>query len=158
MEKQQKFRLYVLSLFLFVGVITILEIFNANLFAELFIKMSNNAGWILGLTVGMVVPDILARIRTRIKKIVYKESVDERFVIFIANAALLAFVVSLARGIVMVFLQSYYEFFHIILVQWLVIVYLWFKFANGFRISARYIIATESILVVFTAVLLFSIK
>jgi|GEM_PF-3109049 hypothetical protein len=158
MEQQQKFKLYVVFLSLAIGLITVLEIFNANLFAELFIRMSNNAGWILGLTVGMVVPDILVKIRSKIKRVVYNDKVDERFVIFIANAALLAFVVSLARGIVMVFLQSYYEFFHIILVQWLVLVYLWFKFINGFRISARYIVSTEIILVIFTAVLLFAIK
>ena len=158
MEQQQKFKLYVVFLSLAIGLITVLEIFNANLFAELFIRMSNNAGWILGLTVGMVVPDILVKIRSKIKRVVYNDKVDERFVIFIANAALLAFVVSLARGIVMVFLQSYYEFFHIILVQWLVLVYLWFKFINCFRISARYIVSTEIILVIFTAVLLFAIK
>ena len=62
MEQQQKFKLYVLSLFLFIGIITILEIFNENLFAEFFMKINNHVAWILGLTVGMVVPNILLRI------------------------------------------------------------------------------------------------
>jgi len=158
MEQQQKFKLYVIFLSLAIGLITVLEIFNANLFAELFIRMSDNAGWILGLTVCMVVPDILAKIKSRIKRAVYNDKVDERFVVFIANAALLAFVVSLARGVVMVFLQSYYEFFHIIITQWIVLVYIWFKAVNGFKISGRYIISTEIILVIFTAILLFAIK
>lgn len=159
MEQQQKFKLYVLSLFLFIGIVTILEIFNANLFAEFFMKINNNVAWILGLTVGMVVPNILLRIKSHaFGRRLSNLQINERFIVFLANASILAFIVSLARGIVLVFLTEYFEFFHIIITQWLVLVYIWFKAVNGFRISARYIISTEIILVIFTAVLLFAIK
>lgn len=159
MEQQQKFKLYVVFLSLAIGLITVLEIFNANLFAELFIRMSNNAGWILGLTVGMVVPNILLRIKSHaFGRRLSNVQINERFIVFLANAAVLAFIVALARGIVFLFLSEYFEFFHIIITQWLVLVYIWFKAVNGFKISARYIISTEIILVIFTAILLFAIK
>jgi len=159
MEQQQKFKLYVLSLFLFIGIITILEIFNENLFAEFFMKINNHVAWILGLTVGMVVPNILLRIKSHaFGRRLSNVQINERFIIFLANASILAFIVSLARGIVLVFLTEYFEFFHIIITQWLVLIYIWFKGVNGFRISARYIISTEIILVIFTAILLFAIK
>lgn len=161
-EQDDKFKIYAVALFFFLGLVTILEIFNKHIFAELFLRMSSNISWILGLTVGMVVPDILLRIRSHtigkhITKRFFPET-DERFLLFLANAAILTFIVSLARGIVVVFLTDYYEYFHLIIIQWFVLVYLWFKFINGFKTEWKYVLATEITLIIFTIVLLLSLE
>lgn len=158
MDEQKKFKIYAASLFLFIGLISVLEIFNPILFAKFFMKISNHVSWILALTVGMVIPNILRRLQGGSFGRRFSPQIEERFVMFLANAAILAFVVSVAQGIVIIFLRNYFEYFHIILTQWLALVYIWFKFVNGFRISARYIITTEIILIIFTSVLLFSLK
>lgn len=158
MDEGKKFKIYAASLFSFIGVISVLEIFNPTLFAEFFMTISNHVSWILALTVGMVIPNILRRLQAGAFGRRFSPKIEERFVMFLANAAILAFIISVTQGIIIIFLRDYFEYFHIILTQWLVLVYIWFKFMNGFKISARYVITTESILIIFTSVLLFSLK
>lgn len=159
MNDNEKFWTFASLLFAAVGIISILEIIRPRMFEEFFLTISENTAWILGLTVGMVLPDIIKKLKSNtVGKMKINQQVDERFVIFLANAAILSFVVSFARGIVIVFLKQYFEYFHILLVQWLVLVYMWFKFVNGFKVHWKYIMTTEIIIVAFTTLILFSIK
>ncbi|MFH1248957.1 MAG: hypothetical protein V1660_02290 [archaeon] len=158
MDPIRKFRIYVVAIFLALFSLTIIEIINQNIFAEFFMRIREHVSWILGITIGMVMPNILLRIRYGAFRREFTPKIDERFYMFLANTSLLVFIVSFGRGIIVLFFTEYFEYFHLITVQWLIIVYLWFKFVNGFKISWRYIVSTELILLACTSILLIWLK
>jgi hypothetical protein len=158
MDEHEKFMTFETVIFISLLIITTLEIIFPKNFAEFFLRVNDYTSWILGLTVGLVIPDMISRIKSKLEKKTIIPQVSDSFTLFIANAAILTFIVALSRGVVLSFLNGYYEFFHLILTQWIILVYLWFKLANGFKISTRYVIATELMLVFFSTLILLFIK
>lgn len=131
------------------GLITSVEAISFSLFNRIFISISDYVSWFLGLTVGIVVPDMLKRTRAAIgKRIKLREEPDERFWIFLLNVILFVFIVSIFQKIAITFLRTYFIFFHVIFVQWIVLVYIWFKIANKFPISLRCIIITQLVIII----------
>jgi hypothetical protein len=61
--------------------------------------------------------------------------------------------VGIAKEFFLSFMNRYFAFFHIITAQWLVMVYIWFKFANDFRIDMKYVIASELFVLLFSIVI-----
>jgi len=77
---------------------------------------------------------------------------NEKFVFFFANLILMTFAVGLVKQFFLSFLNKSFAFFHIITVQWLVVVYIWFKFANDFKIDMKYVITAEIFVILFSLI------
>ncbi len=149
MNAERKFWIVELIILVALGLITIIEAISFSIFNRIFLSISDYASWFLGLTVGIVVPDVIKRVRKAVgEKIKLKDAQDERFWMFLMNAIVFVFIVSVFQKIAITFLRAYFVFFHIIFAQWLVIVYIWFKAANKFPLSPKYIITTQLVIII----------
>lgn len=156
-DENKSFLLIESAIFAFLALFTLLEIFDYMFFKEIFLRLSEYLSWFLGLTVATVVPDWISMVKYRIDRIMGRFLPNERFVFFFMNLIFMTLTVTLAKQMAIFFMQRYFEFFHIIMAQWLVVVYIWFKFVHDFKINLRYIIAAEILVILFSLIITFSI-
>lgn len=143
-------------IFLVLAVITLLELLNPLLFTEFFMRIKEYLSWFLGLSIGPVVSSQIYSIR---RKINHKKGFippEQRFPFFLLNIIGITVAVSIVKDFFLSFLLRYFAFFHVIILQWFVIVYVWFKLANGFKIHTKYVIAAEILVLLFSLVITFS--
>lgn len=157
MDEDRKFWLIESLIFAFLGVFTLLEIFDYLFFKEIFMRMSEYLSWFLGLTVATVVPDWIYKVKYKIDRIMGRFLPNERFVFFFMNLIFMTVTVVLAKQLSIFFMKRYFEFFHIIITQWLVVVYIWFKFVHDFKINKRYVITAEILVVLFSIIITLSL-
>lgn len=156
-DENKKFLIIEAAIFTFLAAFTLLEIFDYLFFKELFMRMSEYLSWFLGLTVATVVPDWISMVKYRIDKIMGRFLLNERFVFFFMNLIFMTVTVALAKQLAIFFMKRYFEFFHIIITQWLVVVYIWFKFVHDFKIHLRYVIAAEILVILFSMIITLSL-
>jgi hypothetical protein len=153
MDEQKKFILVESIIFAILGAITLLEIFNYMLFKEFFMRIQEYLSWFLGLSVATVVPEWVSRFKSQIDRMTGRFLPNERFVFFIVNLFFVTAVVGLSKQLSIFFLKRYFEFFHLIFTQWLVVIYMWFKLEHGFRINVKYVVGAEIFVILFSAII-----
>lgn len=156
-DENKKFLVIEAAIFTFLAAFTLLEIFDYLFFKELFMRMSEYLSWFLGLTVATVVPDWISMVKYRIDRMMGRFLPNERFVFFFMNLIFMTVTVALAKQLAIFFMKRYFEFFHIIITQWLVVVYIWFKFVHDFKINLRYVIAAEILVILFSMIITLSL-
>ncbi len=159
MLAERKFWITEGLILLALGLITSVEAISFSLFNKIFLAISEYVSWFLGLTVGIVVPDMLKRTRAAIgKRIKLRGEPDERFWMFLLNVILFVFIVSLFQKIAITFLRTYFIFFHVIFAQWIVLVYIWFKAANKFPLPLKYLFTTQLIIIISILLVLLTVS
>ncbi len=157
MDGDRKFWLIESLILIFLAFFTLLEIFDYLFFKEIFMRLSEYLSWFLGLTVATVVPDWIYKVKYKIDRIIGRFLPNERFVFFFMNLIFMTITVALAKQLAIFFMKRYFEFFHVIITQWLIIVYVWFKYVHEFKIHIKYVIAAEIFVVLFSLIITFAL-
>jgi len=84
----------------------------------------------------------------------FEFSRGKNFPLFLAVLIVIVFIGDLITGISKNFFLGSYRFFHIILAQWLVLFYLWFKLGYKQKPLFYYIAANEAIIAICLVILL----
>ncbi|MBS3090362.1 hypothetical protein J4433_01175 [Candidatus Pacearchaeota archaeon] len=152
MEDRQKLLLIEGIIFAVLAAITLVELFNFLLFTEFFMRIKEYLSWFLGLSIGPLAAGQILEFKRKFDKARGGFLPNEKFVFFFANLILMTFAVGLVKQFFLSFLNKSFAFFHIITVQWLVVVYIWFKFANDFKIDMKYVITAEIFVILFSLI------
>lgn len=153
MDDRKKFLLVEGIIFTALGIITLIEISNFLLFKEFFMRIREYLSWFLGLAIAPVLYKWFKYLEDKFEEKYGLTSVNEKFLFFLINLVFLTFAVGFAKELAIFFLKKYFEFFHIIFTQWLVVVYIWFKFVNNFKINMEYIITAEILVILFSIII-----
>ncbi|MFH0831464.1 MAG: hypothetical protein V1886_01185 [archaeon] len=155
-ELNKKFLLVEGIIFSVLAVITLLEFFNFLLFTEFFMRMKEYLSWFLGLSIGPVISSQIYSIRRKINGKKGFIPPEQRFAFFLLNIVWITIAVGIVQSFFLSFLLRYFAFFHVIVLQWLVIVYVWFKSLNNFKIHTKYVIGAEILVLLFSLIITFS--
>lgn len=148
MDDREQFMIAEAIIAIFLLGITLIELFDPVRFDTVVNQLMQSTSWFLGLTVGIVTSGILKSAKSKLDDVFRSDKKEGKFIFFLTSIAIFALIATVAGKFVLVFLQEYSEFFHLIFVQWFVLVYIWYKFSNKFEISAKYVITTQLIILV----------
>ena len=147
MNERNKFLLIEVLIAIFSIGITLIEIFYPAGFKNIVTQLISSTSWFLGLTFGAVTSGLLKDIKSTTSSVLKAFSkVEENFIYFLTSLAIFTVITAIATNIVLRVFNAYPEFFHLIFVQWFVIVYIWFKVSEKYELKESYIIATELII------------
>lgn len=146
MDDREQFMLIETIIALFLLGITFIEIYDPVRFDKVITEIMSSTSWFLGLTIGLVTSGVLRKTKSKIDKFFKKDQQEGKFLMFIAGLFVFSLIVTIASKLAFAFLTTYREFFHLIFVQWFVIVYIWFKLSNKFEIHSKYVITTQLII------------
>ena len=148
MDDRDQFLIVETLILLFLLGITIIEIYDFVRFETIVDKIMQSTSWFLGLTIGIVTSGVLRGAKSKIDEITRSDKKEGKFIFFMTSIAIFAIIASIAGRVALELLQQYKEFFHLIFVQWFVLVYIWYKLSNKFEIHSKYIITTQLIILV----------
>ena len=142
-----------LLIFFFMGIITFIEFFQFDLFEKVFIFVQNPAAWLIGLSFGFVFSNIIQGIKKKTEKI---NLVKEKglFILFLADLIIIALISTGVKELALSFFSSFFIYFHVLFLQWMMFLYLSFKIKNDYEISGKYLLTTELIILFYTAIVL----
>jgi len=141
-------------IFIVLLTITILEVKRFGYYDELFKKYGNYALWFFGLTFGIVFANMKTRVKDKINtRFNIRERKETSFPLFLGKLMVVVFFSSVLIGLARYYLTEFLFFTPVMISQWLVLLYIWFKFENQTRPSLKYIIANE-LIIVFCLILL----
>src|SRR3989338_2790913 len=144
----KKFWIYTLILFIILGIITAIEILDFKSFSQIFLSAKDTTSWFIGITFGFVFGNIINLFRKGVTEALHQKPREE-FVFFIMNLVVMIFLISTAHKISLLFFNTFFEFFHLIFTQWVVLVFIAFKLVNKYEIPARYVLANEVNIIIY---------
>lgn len=158
-EKSRKqFVIIEFIIFAFLAIVTLIEVFSFPFFNNVFNFLKEPVSWFFGLTIGAVIPKWINPLKEKFNKAVLGKIVSqESFIFFILNLVIMTFVILYVKKWSLSLLVIFPTFFHVLFVQWMIIVYMWHKFSNQYEIEWRYVIATEVFALIFATVITFVI-
>jgi len=139
------------------GGITALELLNFSLFEHFFSLIKDYTSWFIGISFGFVFSRTIGFFKKGIGelKIAARFTAQrEEFIFFILNLAIMAILSTVIKEIAITFFNTFFIYFHVIFLQWILLIYLFFKLTNKYEISAKYFLTNEIIVVVYTAIIL----
>jgi hypothetical protein len=153
MKNKGVFVMIELLIFFFMGIITFIEFFQFDLFEKVFIFVQNPAAWLIGLSFGFVFSNIIQGIKKKTEKI---NLVKEKglFILFLADLIIIALISTGVKELALSFFSSFFIYFHVLFLQWMMFLYLSFKIKNDYEISGKYLLTTELIILFYTAIVL----
>ena len=147
--KDKKFLIFAISLFLLLGIITLVEIASFRTFSEFFLLVKNYTSWFIGITFGFVFFNTLNFFWRKTETKILHQKPPEQFFIFLMILTVNIFIISLARGTALYLFETFFELFHVLFVQWVALVYISFKLVNKYEISLKYLIAAELNIIIY---------
>ncbi len=153
MDKKKTFLFLELIIFFSMGIITFLEIIKFELFEKTFSFLQPYIGWFIGLSFGFVFLGFLNTL-TRKFKIGLIEKRKEYFSIFLINLCLSFTLVTFIKVIAISFFSKFFIYFHVLFLQWILILYVMFKLKNNYEISQNYLIINELIVLFYTVIIM----
>lgn len=159
MKRGLKFFILAFSLFLVMGFITLLEIFNFNIFNKIFTYIKEPASWFVGLSLAYAFSNLFQKRLFSLfsKKIIKKdENAESNFEIFLITLIITSLITQyVLKDLIFDFFTNFFIYFHIILLQSMIILYLFFKLKNDYEVSAKYFITSEIIALIYAIVILY---
>ena len=142
-----------LIILLVMGLITFIEFFDFNFFERVFNLVQDPVSWLIGLSFGFVFSNLIKTIKTKTEKI---KLVKEKghFAIFLADLIIIALISTGVKALALSFFNSFFIYFHVLFLQWMMFLYLSFKVKNDYEISGKYLLTTELIILFYTAIVL----
>ncbi|MBI5148458.1 hypothetical protein HZA33_02145, partial [Candidatus Pacearchaeota archaeon] len=158
MDQHNKFLFIETAVALFLLGITFIEIFDPVRFQNIVFKLMDSTSWFLGLTFGAVTTGVLKGVKSAADSVLKATSRFEgKFIYFLTSLAIFALIAAIASRFALWFLKDYFEFFHLIFVQWFVVVYIWFKVSGKYELQAKYVITTELIVLACSLLVLWQV-
>lgn len=154
-SEDKMFLLVELVIFLVLLSITILEVMRFGRYEELFRKYQVHISWFFGITFGIVFANVKTKLQTKFSnKFKIKSKRETSFPLFIAKLLVIVFFSAVIIGIARAYLVKLFIFTPLLMAQWLIILYIWFKFENGVKPALKYLLTNEIILVINLIILL----
>jgi hypothetical protein len=163
MKKGFKFFVLSSSLFVIMGLITLLEIFEFDSFSIFFNFIKTPASWFVGLSLAYAISNLIQnRIfslfsKRKLRKGIENESNVETFEIFLTTLVITSLITPYIKQLAVYFFTNFFIYFQVILLQSMIILYLFFKIKNNYEVSGKYFITSEIIALIYAAIILYSI-
>jgi cation transport ATPase len=142
---------------LVMGIVTLIEAFKLEWFSKFFLLVKPYVSWFIGISFGFVFKNVLSPFKKRLSSHQGFIKNKENFVFFILNLIIIAVVVSTIQKVVVTFFNSFLIYFHVLVFQWIMLIYIFFKLGNNYEISKKYLITNEVIILVYTILILYLI-
>lgn len=153
MEKNRSFFMFELMIFVTMGIITLLEIFKFDFFEKVFQFSQIYISWFLGISFGFVFLGVLQSI-IKTEKISALEKRKSFFSLFLINLILSASLTAFIKTVALSFFNQFFIYFHVLFLQWIMLLYISFKLKNDYEISGKYFITNELIVLFYVSIIL----
>lgn len=156
MKRAIRFFFLELVTFIVMGLITLMEIVNFNFFETFFTLIKTPSSWFVGLSLAYAFSNFF---QTNLFSFFSKRSKDETkekgdfFTGFIITLILTSLITPYVKDIAGYFFSNFFIYFHIIVMQSVILLYLLFKLKNNYEISGKYFITNEVIILFYTAII-----
>jgi len=147
-----------LLILLFMGLITFLEIFDFQFFEKFFTLIKTPSSWFVGLSLAYCLSHLIQKSLFFVvsKRFKTKEDKKEDFFIgFVIVLIIASLIMVPIKNLIVLFFNGFFIYFHIILMQSVIILYLLFKIDKDFEISTKYVLTNEVILLIYTLIVLY---
>lgn len=152
MRKLKKFLIIEAIIFFLMSVITLLEKYNFSLFKEVFELIQSPFSWFIGLSLAYAFSNSLQiGLFTLFSKKTKQEGKKKGdfFSGFLITLVIAAFTSPHIYRWAEYFFTEFFIYFHVIVLQSIILIYLLFKMRGNYKISWSYLLATEAIAVIF---------
>ncbi|MBM3200714.1 hypothetical protein FJZ53_07275 [Candidatus Woesearchaeota archaeon] len=133
--KYKPYLIIILAVLITVSLITILEIIYKQSLSNikpLMLNIMMVASWFFGLTISGIIRHLLSIKQFQNKPYLVFER-EKNFIRFLIKIVLLFLATSLAIWLTKMLFQHFFYFIHLLLVEWLLIVYIWFCVENKYK-------------------------
>ena len=155
--KKMNFLLIEGLILLTMGGITLIEIYQFDFFEKFFGYIQTPSAWFVGLSLSFAFSSLFQKSLFSLftKKFSKKqENKEDFFVGFLLTLVIGSILTPYVKDIAIYFFSSIFIYFHIILMQSIIVVYLLFKIKNNYEIPAKYFITNELIVLFCTLIIL----
>lgn len=157
MNKFMRFILIESLIFFCMGIITLLEMVKFNLFEDFFTFIKSPSSWFVGLSLAYTISNTiqtgLFNAFYRKRKAEGKEKGDF-FIGFLITLIITALLSPYVYKGAAYFFSNFFIYFHVILLQSVILLYLLFKLRGNYRVSIKYFLTTEIIVLIYTSIIL----
>jgi hypothetical protein len=138
------------------GIITLIEILKFDWFQKIFDLVSLPSAWFVGLSLGFAFSSLFQNLLFSLfsKRFNKNEEKENFFVGFVVTLIITSLITPYIKDIATYFFTDFFIYFHIILMQSIIILYLFFKLKNNYEVSGKYFISNEIIILVYTSLIL----
>lgn len=159
MKKLVKFMILEISTFIIMGLITIIEITNFKIFEAFFMFIKTPSSWFVGLSIAYALSNLFQKsIFSFFKKKIKEEERQkgDYFIGFLITIIITSLITPFIKEAAVYFFEGFFMYFHVILLQCVIILYFLFKIKEEYEISGKYFLTTELIVFFYTLVILSS--
>jgi len=160
MGKFMRYLLIELGIFFVMSIITLIEIINPKLFVSFFTLIKSPASWFVGLSLAYAFSNALQTgfftLFSKKTKLKGKQKGDffPGFIIALIITALTTpYVYKWAEYL----FNNFFVYFHVILLQSVILIYLLFKLRGNYPVSMKYFLTTQIIVLIYTIIILYYI-
>jgi len=144
------------------GIITFLEIYQFNIFSNVFNFIKDYLSWFIGLSFSTIFSNLFQNFSLFMASIFIKDQKNNEdkpkkdfFFIFLLSITIMAILSPFIKTIAVYFFNNFFVYFHIIFLQWMIFLYIFFKLKNKYEISGAYFLTNEMIVLIYTGVILY---
>ncbi|MEK6844978.1 MAG: hypothetical protein AABX44_01855 [Nanoarchaeota archaeon] len=159
MRKGQGFLITELIIFIIIGGITLLEIFNFEIFEAFFGYVKEYLSWFIGIGFGYIFSATFKNYFTKLfsrwllkrrekKEIEISESERMLFPAFLVSFMVLALIVFFIKLVSAFFFTEFFIYSHIIFMLLIIFLYLVFIIENNYELSEKYFVANGIIILI----------
>jgi heme/copper-type cytochrome/quinol oxidase subunit 4 len=148
-----------ISTFVIMGLITLLEITNFKIFETLFTFLKNPSSWFVGFSLAYAASNLLQKSIFSFFSKKTKEEEREKgdyFIGFLIAIIITSLITPLVKEGASYFFGIFFIYFHVILLQCVILLYFLFKIKEDYEISGKYFLTSELIVLFYTLVILSS--
>jgi hypothetical protein len=133
-------------------ILTFLEIYYFKGFSLIFNYIKDYASWFIALSFSTVFSNAFQNISLLIASKTVKgreeNSNKDFFFVFVASIVIVALISPFVKQLAVFFFTNFFIYFHVIFLQWMILLYLFFKVKNRYEISGAYFLTNELIVLV----------
>ena len=143
-------------IFLVFGIITLMEILFPEILNHIFNIVKDYLSWFIGISFGFVFSNTIGFLKQKLHGPEITKKFREQFIFFLLNLIILTVLTITVKNYALYFFNNnvIMPFFHLIFLQWVMIIYLIFKIVNRYEISTKYFITNELIILLYTCLIL----
>ena len=142
MNKTLNLYLIELAIILVLGGITLVEITNFDLFEKFFDYIKTPSAWFVGISIAYTLSSFIQKrfLDTLSKKFGDEENKEDFFLGFVITLMITSLMTPPIRDIARYFFTDFFIYFHVILMQSVMLLYVFFKLKGNYEISGKYFI------------------
>ena len=157
MKDFTKFLFFEVTIFFVIGLITLIEITRLSLFQSFFAYIKTPVSWFIGLSIAYVFSNFFQKFIFSFFRKGYQEGEikNDFFGGFIVTLIITSLITPYLRQWILNFFGIFSQYFHVIIVQSVIILYLMFKVKERHEISMKHFLTNEIIILIYTLIILY---